>query len=99
MGSGVVAAADEGSGLAHQGLHGFERVLHALDARGIRGGSDDHEVVVHERNALGAVAVRDEFLLQGLGVHQDQVHAPLLGNVQGGAGACAHSAPGRQVCF
>ena len=49
------------------------RVAHAGDAGRIRGGADDHEVVVHEIEALDAEPVRDERLLGRLRVHEQHV--------------------------
>ena len=42
-------------------------------------GPDDHEVVVHDVEALDPIAGGDEFLLIGLGMHEQDVAIAVLG--------------------
>ena len=54
-------------------LQRLDDVLAAGDLGRIGLRPDQHEVVVHHLEALDAVALGDEFLLGGLGVHEDHV--------------------------
>ena len=74
-------------------LDGLERladVLHALDAGGIALRPDQHEVVVHHRKALHALAFGEEFFFLRFGVHEHHVGVAAPAGVERLAGALRH---------
>ena len=73
-------------------LQGSGDVGHAGNPGGIALGADDDEVVVHDIEALHALAVGDELLLVGLGVHEQHVTVTVAGVLDRLAGADRHHA-------
>ena len=69
-----------------------EHVLAAGDSRGIRLRSDEDEVVVHDRQALHAVAFAQELLFGGFRVHEDHVRIAAAREVERLARAERHDA-------
>ena len=73
VGARIVAARGErgaGAGDRHEAR---DRIVGAGDLGRVRGGTDDHEVVVHEVESLDAEPVGDERFLGGLRVHEQHV--------------------------
>jgi hypothetical protein len=76
----------------------FQHIFAAGDLRRIGLRAEQHEVVVHHVLALHGVALRQELLLQRLGVHQDHVGIAAPADVERLSGADrddAHFDPGR----
>ncbi len=92
MGSRLVAAGDEEGLLGGDRLQGLCTRFHPPDPGGVGRGAQDDKVVVHQGDPFGSVALGDEFLLQGFGVGHDEIDVSLLGDLQGGPGACADMA-------
>ncbi len=82
MGAGMIAARDERR-LGRRDLsHGLDDVLVAGDVRGIALRTDDDEVVVHDVEALHALAFRHELVLRGTVMHEDNVCVTPTSNIQ-----------------
>ena len=62
--AGTVAARYERRAFCHDGFQGGADVLHAFDAGGIAFWSNQHEIVVHHRIALHALAFGKEFFFR-----------------------------------
>jgi len=82
MRSRLVAAADEQRTFIFDFLQGFRGGFRSLDSRRIRSRSDNDKIIIHQGNAFNAVAVRNEFFFQGLGMSLDQIDIAFCGNIQ-----------------
>ena len=86
VGAAVVAARGEGRLGRRDLLEGIDGIVVAFDMGGIGLRADDDEVVVHQRLALHAIALGDEFLLAGPVMDEQHVGIALLADLEGLAG-------------
>jgi hypothetical protein len=87
MSAGPVAAGDERRALRLDGGERCRDVLGSVDAGRIALRADQDEVVVHDRKALHAETVGDEFLFLRLGVHEHDVGIAAPAGIERLAGA------------
>ncbi len=90
VGAGLVAARDKRRAFVLDQFEGGGDVLAALDAGRVALRSDQHEVVVHDREALHAEAIGDKFFFLRLGMHEHNVGVAAAAGIERLAGALRH---------